>query len=149
MSGHVLHALALGAHLLPEEARYPSAFTAAWNRFIEDGDIQGAMRLGLDRVMFRGFTLEASEQERILLYMEQKAKLAPVYKPMWLLASAVCLKRRGELQEALLAFKSVETEQLSYEYTSSCFIWHLALCIRAGACGTGRVAVAGADRESV
>ena len=132
VSGHVLHALALGAHLLPEEARYPSAFTAAWNRFIEDGDIQGAMRLGLDRVMFRGFTLEASEQERILLYMEQKAKLAPVYKPMWLLASAVCLKRRGDLQEALLAFKSVETEQLSYEYTSSCFIWHLALCIRAG-----------------
>jgi two-component SAPR family response regulator len=122
VGGKVLRALARGAYLIDGFERVSLLYDGASSLFIQDGDSLSVMELYADQLLVRGFAVSELEQERILLYAEQRSKLDSSLQALCDLIKGLIFSRREQWEEAIAAYSAVKIEGLSYEYAALCLI---------------------------
>jgi two-component SAPR family response regulator len=118
----VLQALAWGAYLIDDTGKERAYFKEAWDQFILQGDRRSSIEVCLDNLLYRDSELSEQERGRALFYMEQTAKLNPIFQAFTKLISEWGSGQKLNWQKIDLTYLYLNAIHMSYHHYVMCLI---------------------------
>ncbi|MEK3911882.1 BTAD domain-containing putative transcriptional regulator [Paenibacillus sp. FSL H7-0331] len=118
VGGKVLHVLARGSYLIDTLKGEDSAYKEAEGLFIQAGANLCCMQLYADRLLDPISDISELELERIGINAEQKSRLDPTLYTWGQFIKGLIHSRREQWEQAITAFSTVKSDELSYEYAA-------------------------------
>jgi two-component SAPR family response regulator len=132
VSSKVLHMLARGVFLLDNPVSEAKYYQEAKSLLIKEGSDWSSKELWLDLLLYDIHNMSEQEVQRILLCMDHKTKFDGSWHPYRHFAAGLVYSHKEDWYNAAACFSTVETEQLSYEFASACFMYQLEAAILSG-----------------